>query len=237
MTPHESSGRESGHGSGPDGGRAARAPQDRLADHAAIDRLADGLLPALVAKLGASGLGELEVREGAWHVRLRMPGDGRTARRGAPAGPARPVRQEHRSEGHARTDAHGVAGGSRGASGSGGPLDADPTGATGGLATSDAAPDRLEGERPHRTVAMSPAVGFFRPRPDLPIGSRVRAGDRVGLVDVLGIGQDVLAPADGILGATLVQPGEPVEYGQEIAEIELLGAPRPDQAPDAEAGA
>ena len=31
------------------------------------------LLPALIAKLGATGLGELEVREGSWRVRLRRP--------------------------------------------------------------------------------------------------------------------------------------------------------------------
>ena len=52
---------------------ADRSPEERLADHAAIDRLADDLLPALVAKLGASALGEIEVREGAWRVRVRRP--------------------------------------------------------------------------------------------------------------------------------------------------------------------
>ena len=55
------------------------AAVDRAADHAAIDRLTDELLPALIAKLGATGLGELEVREGGWRVRLRRPaGDGRS---------------------------------------------------------------------------------------------------------------------------------------------------------------
>ena len=46
---------------------------DHAADHAAIDRLTDELLPALIAKLGATGLGELEVRQGGWRVRLRRP--------------------------------------------------------------------------------------------------------------------------------------------------------------------
>ena len=50
-----------------DGGHAA--------DHAAIDRLASELLPALIAKLGATGLGELEVRQDGWRVRLRRPAD------------------------------------------------------------------------------------------------------------------------------------------------------------------
>ena len=53
--------------------RLERGPAERAADHAAIDRLTDELLPALIAKLGATGLGELEVREGAWRVRLRRP--------------------------------------------------------------------------------------------------------------------------------------------------------------------
>jgi hypothetical protein len=42
-------------------------------DHAAIARLADDLLPALIARLAASGLGEIEVRERGWKARLRMP--------------------------------------------------------------------------------------------------------------------------------------------------------------------
>lgn len=40
-------------------------------DRAALGRLADDMLPALVARLGASGLGELEVRGADWSVRLR----------------------------------------------------------------------------------------------------------------------------------------------------------------------
>ncbi len=54
--------------------RTDRTDAERAADHAAIDRLSAELLPALIAKLGATGLGELEVREGGWRVRLRRPG-------------------------------------------------------------------------------------------------------------------------------------------------------------------
>ena len=53
--------------------RRSSGVDERAADHAAIDRLTGELLPALIAKLGATGLGELEVREGAWRVRLRRP--------------------------------------------------------------------------------------------------------------------------------------------------------------------
>ena len=53
--------------------RPERSAAERAADHAAIDRLSAELLPALIAKLGATGLGEIEVREDAWRVRLRRP--------------------------------------------------------------------------------------------------------------------------------------------------------------------
>jgi biotin carboxyl carrier protein len=53
----------------------------------------------------------------------------------------------------------------------------------------------------------------------------VRAGDPIGTVDVLGIRQEVVAPADGIVGASLVEAGEAVEYGQELTWVELLSAP------------
>ncbi|MBA2719641.1 MAG: hypothetical protein H0U52_10425, partial [Chloroflexi bacterium] len=55
--------------------RPPRTADERIADHAAIERLTDELLPALVAKLGATGLGEIEVGEDGWTVRVRRPAD------------------------------------------------------------------------------------------------------------------------------------------------------------------
>jgi biotin carboxyl carrier protein len=72
-----------------------------------------------------------------------------------------------------------------------------------------------------RAVATSPAVGIFRSRTDVSAGTRVRAGDRLGAVDMLGVAQEVVAPVDGILGASLVESGDAVEYGQEILVIQL----------------
>jgi biotin carboxyl carrier protein len=175
-----------------------RTPEERQADHAAIDRLADELLPALVAKLGASGLGELDVREGGWRLRLRMPADARASRRGS--GPGR--------GGHPAAPTHA---------------------APAARATTPAPLDGATDDTPTRAVATAPAVGFYRPRPELAAGARVRAGDRLGTIDVLGIPQEVVSPADGIVGASLVEPGDPVEYGQEIVEIELAAPPsRPE---------
>ena len=56
-------------------------------------------------------------------------------------------------------------------------------------------------------------------------GTRVRAGDRIGHVDVLGVRQEVASPVDGIVGATLVEPGDAVEYGQDLVRIELVSGP------------
>ena len=74
----------------PEASRPDRSPAERSADHAAIDRLSGELLPALIAKLGATGLGELEIHEGAWHVRLRRPAEG------APTGSTRDRRPGER---------------------------------------------------------------------------------------------------------------------------------------------
>lgn len=156
-----------------------RSAAERQADHAELARLSETLVPALVAKLNVSGLGELEVREGGWRIRLRRP-----------AGPA-PARRERSRPG-------GLMGGA--------PVVARPV--TG---------EPAEPHDPHRVSATAPAVGVFRTVGK--IGSRVRQGDRIGVVDLLGIAQPVAAPSDGILVEFLVESGEPVEYGEEVAVV------------------
>ncbi len=71
--------------------------------------------------------------------------------------------------------------------------------------------------------ATSPAVGIYHPRRDLSEGMRVRTGEKIGTVDVLGVNQDVLVPVDGIIGTSLAEAGEAVEYGQDLVRIELAG--------------
>lgn len=210
-----------------------RTAAQRAADHAAIERLTGDLLPALVAKLGASGLGEIEVREGPWKVRLRRPAQGpnlgrRATDRGSRSQPG------HAGHGHAPAALEGHRP-TRPAAGTTGPAAAHSTNGSGPAGTSPVPaeprpeppePNRRHGDKdPHRTVATSPAVGIFRPRQEAKGGSRVRAGDPLGVVDVLGIPQEVVAPADGVVGASLVDAGEAVEYGQELVVIELVTAP------------
>lgn len=216
-----------------EGSTAKRTDAARRADHAAISRLTEDLLPALIAKLGSTSLGELEVREGEWHVRLRRPfgvgpGEGRRST-------DRPSRSQPGHEGHAHGRAapeghRGSRGGSAGAAAGPGPTGATAgTGAAGASSNGTGRPGGLgAGSHPGdgsadrtRTVATSPAVGIFEPGPRAASGTRVRAGDTLGTVNVIGIPQDVLAPADGIVGATLVEGGTAVEYGQELIRIEL----------------
>jgi biotin carboxyl carrier protein len=211
------------------GGSDERTPDARAADHAAIGRLADELLPALVAKLAATGLGEIEVREGGWKVRLRRPTASGSP---APGGPRRqsdrPSRPQPGHEGHGH--APGALEGHRPArlgqtshsTNGSGPPPAVPAGSP-----------RVEGERPgrgkpadpHRAIATSPAVGIFRPRSDAGPGARVRGGDRIGVVDMLGVPQDVVAPADGIVASVFVEAGDAVEYGQDLVALELTTQP------------
>jgi biotin carboxyl carrier protein len=179
--------------------RSGRSAADRAADHAAIDRLGAELLPALIAKLGATGLGELEVREGAWKVRLRRPassGSGRDRKAGERGSGAAERVSPDRADRHADRAAK----------------------------TAHHHPDGASPRAESQEVATSPAVGIYRPRTDLTVGDRVRSGDRLGAVDMLGIAQEVLAPVDGVVGASLAQSGDAVEYGQDLVVIEMAVA-------------
>lgn len=227
----------------PETGRQRERQEDgsdsgRLADHAGIARLTDDLLPALIAKLSTTQLGELEVREGDWHIRLRRPygvgpGEGRRASdkpsRSQPGheghGHGRAAVEGHRPARPAATPGSGSA--STGATAGSGAASAASNG-TGGLArggaTKDGDTDRS------RTIATSPAVGVFNPGPRAASGTRVRAGDSLGTVDMLGVPQDIPAPADGVVGQTLVEAGMAVEYGQELIRLELTAPAAPAEA-------
>ena len=206
-----------------------RTAEERAADHAAIDRLSEELLPALIAKLGATGLGELEVREGGWRVRLRRPADGAAPVTRRPGDRERSSRAASAGAGGG-VAAHGsltaVGPGRDGRDGAAEGRDAHDgrNGSGAGVGHDGTARDA------GRLVATSPAVGIFRPRPEARAGTRVRAGDRLGSVDMLGIAQEVVAPADGVVGASLVEAGDAVEYGQELILIEFASAGAPGTA-------
>ena len=150
-------------------------------------------MPALVAKLNGTGLGELEVREGDWRIRVRRPVTGAAA----PA-PRRPERPRLGAASHAEP---------RGTKSA--PRRRTPPGAR--------RPPRRSSRRPP-SASSGPAVA---------VGTRVRAGDRIAVVDLLGIPQDVVAPIDGTLVEVFAETGEAVEYGEEVAVVEAVAAPAP----------
>jgi biotin carboxyl carrier protein len=204
-----------------------RTRQARAADHAAIDRLADQLVPALAAKLGATGLGEIEVREDGWKLRVQRPPEGPNLGRRSTDKISR-AQPGHAGHGHApaaleghRTVRPAAAAAAHSTNGSGPPMDHPPSPPP---ETSDSGRRRRDrgDSDPYRAIATSPAVGVYQPKSGLSAGTRVRAGDRVGVVDVLGVPEDVVAPADGVVGASLVEPGEAVEYGQELLVVEIM---------------
>jgi biotin carboxyl carrier protein len=165
------------------------------ADRATIARLADEVLPTLIERLANSQLGELEVRESGWRIRLRRPdgeapADGRAATTTA---------TPHRSP----TSSHGAHGGHGSPAGDG------------------HAPKR----EPPRGVITSPGVGYFSPRGGLAAGINVRRGDVIGAVDVLGTRHEVVSPIDGVLKALEVEPDGAVEYGQPIGRVEARVEP------------
>jgi pyruvate dehydrogenase E2 component (dihydrolipoamide acetyltransferase) len=204
-----------------EGDASARSPESRAGDHAAIDRLAAELLPALVAKLAATDLGEIEVREGAWRVRLRRPAGG-VAAPAARRASDRPSRTQPGHEGHGH--APGALEGHRSArpAAAHSTNGASPDGRRAAGPGADEPADHAPAADPHRAVATSPAVGVFHPGPDIRPGARVRGGDRIGSVDLLGVPQDVVAPADGVVAGILVEAGDAVEYGQDLIAVELM---------------
>jgi acetyl-CoA carboxylase biotin carboxyl carrier protein len=166
----------------------------------AIEQLADEVLPALIARLAESGLGELEISEPGWRVRLRR----RDPRSGS--------RPERRASDRTQESRASVAVGP-GVAASGTPTVSSSSSASASSSGSG------RGAVVRRT-ALSPAVGYFTPRAGLTTGLAVRSGDSVGTVDVLGVAQPVLAPVDGVVGRVLVTTGEAVEYGQELVRID-----------------
>jgi biotin carboxyl carrier protein len=79
-------------------------------------------------------------------------------------------------------------------------------------------------DTPDPGVATSPAVGYFSPRDGMSPGTAVTAGERIGTVDVLGVGHEVTAPIDGLIDEVLIAPGQAVEYGERLMTVEPVGA-------------
>ncbi len=78
----------------------------------------------------------------------------------------------------------------------------------------------------HPGTVKSPMVGtaYLRPAPESPpfvdIGSQVKAGDKILLVEAMKTFNEIIAPKGGTVTQILVGDGQPVEYGQALFVIE-----------------
>jgi biotin carboxyl carrier protein len=150
-------------------------------ERATIARLTDEVMPTLIERLTRSDLGEIEVRQDGWRVRLRRGS-------GEAVGPAAHAAPQSASQPHKPA----------------------------AVAHADAQPRREDA----RGQVSSPAVGYFTPRDGVAVGSKLRKGDLIGVVDMLGVRQDVVSPLDGVLKALDVESGQAVEFGQAVGRME-----------------
>jgi acetyl-CoA carboxylase biotin carboxyl carrier protein len=78
----------------------------------------------------------------------------------------------------------------------------------------------------HPGTVKSPMVGtaYRRPSPEAPafveIGSQVKAGDKILLIEAMKTFNDIVAPRAGTVTAILIEDTAPVEYGQPLIVIE-----------------
>lgn len=158
-----------------------------------IARLATDTLPRLIERLTKSQLGELEVREDGWRIRLRRP----IADLEASAPDVRAARDRPRSTGPGAGSAQ------------------HPERPV--MASRHPHPPRPE---VGRGLATSPGVGYFVAREGVVAGFKVSSGDLLGHVDVLGVRQEIVAPIEGVVASVEVEGGQAIEYGQPVARVE-----------------
>ena len=80
----------------------------------------------------------------------------------------------------------------------------------------------------------APCVGIFRAgshadtAPRTEVGATVEAGEVLGYVEAMGVLNDVEASCAGLVGETVVEDGQPVEYGQPLFVLRAEDQAEPD---------
>jgi len=104
------------------------------------------------------------------------------------------------------------------------PAPSAPTAAGAGYAPAAAQPAPTAGDHPG--AVKSPMVGtvYLRASPEakpfVELGSPVKAGDKILLVEAMKTFNDIVAPRAGKVTQIFVEDGSPVEYGQPLLVIE-----------------
>ncbi len=94
-----------------------------------------------------------------------------------------------------------------------------------GIAPAPGAPPSAEPSPARRDVLEAPLAGIvhFRPAPDAPafveVGSAVRAGDRLCLIEAMKVFNTVRAEHDAVVAALLVPTGSEVDAGQPLLRL------------------
>lgn len=84
----------------------------------------------------------------------------------------------------------------------------------------------VDDPRKHPGVVTSPMVGtaYRRPSPDakplVEVGTTVKEGDRLCLIEAMKTFNDIVAPKSGTVTRILFEDGRPVEYGEPLMIIE-----------------
>lgn len=77
-----------------------------------------------------------------------------------------------------------------------------------------------EPAEPELLTITSSLVGYYREaKTPLKVGNTVKKGDVVAIVSALGIANDVESKHSGEVVEVLVEPNQPVEYGQALAKV------------------
>jgi acetyl-CoA carboxylase biotin carboxyl carrier protein len=70
---------------------------------------------------------------------------------------------------------------------------------------------------------VSPMVGYYREAATkLEKGKAVSRGDVVAIIAALGLANDVESTVEGEIVEVVVEPGQPVEYGQVLAKVKIV---------------
>jgi|SRR5579862_5025474 len=79
---------------------------------------------------------------------------------------------------------------------------------------------KLTGLEIEAKAIKSTLVGFFHSGPvQLRVGDKVAKGDVVGVINALGIANDLESPVSGEIIEVLVNEDQPVEFGQVLAKV------------------
>jgi acetyl-CoA carboxylase biotin carboxyl carrier protein len=75
---------------------------------------------------------------------------------------------------------------------------------------------------PELETITATLVGYYRQaKTPLLVGASVKKGDVVAIIAALGIANDVESKVTGEVVEVLVEPNQPVEYGQALAKVKI----------------